>query len=90
MDSTLIFALLSVVQVIAILSLVFCFYMGYRNEKVYAIRTKVLQEAKAHYDQTQDETRIRWVFRALDAVTYKDMMWQFWVWPLDKFFRDVK
>ena len=88
MDTLL--SLLLSIQVWCALLAAFCGYMLYRNEKVFELRTKLLLEAKDHYDKTGDAERLKWVFRASDEVTYKDMMWQFWVWPLDKFFRDVK
>lgn len=69
-----------------------CFYMLYRNKKVYewrkreldlAFDTEELANAKdldAYLRIAEEQTR-----RYLSLPDYNTMLLRFWVWPLDKF-----
>ena len=78
------------IMALLIFALIFIIYMGYRNEAIYQFRTKMLKDAYARYEKEHDPGPITWALRASETVPYNTMMYRFWVWPLDRFFRDVK
>ncbi len=56
-------------------------YMLYRNKKVYEYRKGILDGMRYHPGWQKDMDRYQ-------SVSYQEMVYKFWVWPLDRFYEE--
>lgn len=78
---------------ISVITLFLSVYMAIRNQCVYIHHTKKLEEASARAKQIiADGNSWDWEkgYDEYYSVSYEQMMRKFWVWPLEKFYKETE
>jgi len=61
------------------------YFFGYRNQKVYNYRTKLLNSVSSKIREDLGSNNGLWRYDEFEKITYDEMVWKFWI-PVDKFY----